>query len=101
MVAVATAHVAWAKASSAGRVTGVEAFDLTAAFDTVDYKVLCHKLKALGITSPMLAWFHNYLVGRTQGSATLTHFLPQLKCIMRYHSIMVSHSGVDVWIVQW
>ena len=64
--AVATAHGAWAKASSAGRVTGIAAFDLTAAFDTVDHKILCQKLMALGITGPALAWFRDYMAGRTQ-----------------------------------
>ena len=62
--AVATAHGAWARASSAGRTTGVAAFDLTAAFDTVDHDILCNKLSQLGVQVGSVKWFRNYLEGR-------------------------------------
>ena len=64
--AVATAHGAWAIASSAGQTTGVAAFDLTAAFDTVDHKILCSMLSWLGVGSLGVKWFENYLEGRHQ-----------------------------------
>ena len=64
--AVATAYSAWAIASLAGETTGVAAFDLTAAFDTVDHKIFCSKLSRLGVRDPGLKWFKNYLEGRHQ-----------------------------------
>ena len=64
--AVATAHGAWARATSVGRVTRVAAFDLTAAFDTVDHDILCTKLHRLGISDQSIAWFRHYLEGRHQ-----------------------------------
>ena len=57
--AVATAHGAWAGATSAGRVTGVTAFDLTAAFSTVDHDILCTKHQRLGILNRSIKWFRN------------------------------------------
>ena len=64
--AVATAHGAWARATTAGHVTGVAAFDLTAAFDTVDHDILYSKLAGLGIQNRSLNWFRHYLEGRHQ-----------------------------------
>ena len=64
--AVATAHGAWARATSAGQVTGFAAIDLTAAFDTVDHDILCSKLAGLGIQNRSLNWFRHYLEGRHQ-----------------------------------
>ena len=64
--AIATAHSSWTKAVSAGKVTGIAAFDLTAAFDTVDHNILCGKLEALGLSPSATKWFHDYLIGRSQ-----------------------------------
>jgi hypothetical protein len=40
--------------------------DLKKAFDTVDIPILLQKLKFYGISNQELAWFENYLSGRTQ-----------------------------------
>jgi hypothetical protein len=47
-------------------VVGVAAFDLTAAFDTVDKAQLVTKLTALGITGKARSWFESYLSGGQQ-----------------------------------
>ena len=65
--AVATAHCTWARETSAGRTTGVAAFDLTAAFDTVDHDTLCSKLSRLRVRDAGVKWFRNYLEGRHEG----------------------------------
>ena len=63
--AVATGHGAWAKASSMGQVTGVAAFDLTAAFDTLDHDILCEKLRR-HFHDRSIRWFRHYLEGRSK-----------------------------------
>ena len=40
--------------------------DLTKAFDSLDRRILCRKLKFYGITGQSLAWFHSYLARRKQ-----------------------------------
>ena len=44
--------------------TGMLLLDLQKAFDTVDHKILCEKLEAIGILS--VDWFKSYLVDRKQ-----------------------------------
>ena len=38
--------------------------DLSKAFDSVDHTILLKKLKAYGISGPLLLWFGNYLADR-------------------------------------
>jgi hypothetical protein len=64
--ALATAQAKWIQGSQEGNVVGILAFDLTAAFDTVDKAQLLPKLAALGITGSALAWFTSYLSGGMQ-----------------------------------
>jgi hypothetical protein len=64
--ALATAQAKWIQGSQEGNVVGILAFDLTAAFDTVDKAQLLPKLAALGITGSALAWFTSYLSGGKQ-----------------------------------
>lgn len=50
--------------SAKGLYTGMVLLDLQKAFDTVDHKILCDKLKAMGVADTK--WFHSYLTDRTQ-----------------------------------
>ncbi len=64
--AIIASHGAWAKAKSAGKVVGIAAYDLSAAFDTLDHNKLLSKLHGLGIRGRTSEWFRNYLSGRQQ-----------------------------------
>ena len=49
------------------RVTLVVFLDLNAAFDTVDHKILCSRLKSsFGVRGNVLNWFKSYLMDRSQ-----------------------------------
>ena len=65
---------------------GMILLDLQKAFHTVDHSILLIKLKASGIGSDMLRWFHSYLSDRHQlvdvsgthsATASLTCGVPQ------------------------
>ena len=65
--------------------------DLSAAFDTVDHKILLHRLQSsFGITGTALKWFKFYLSDRSQRvfldgclseSSKLPHGVPQGSCL--------------------
>ena len=50
-----------------GKVSALIRLDLSAAFDTVDRKILLHRLEHwFGISGVALEWFRSYIVNRTQ-----------------------------------
>ena len=66
-------------ASDAGNVSLLALLDLSAAFDTVDYDILFHRLESdFGVTGPALAWLKSYLQGRKQAVRCGKKFSPQL-----------------------
>ena len=40
--------------------------DFAKAFDKVDHGILCHKMKAIGISGKLGVWIHSFLTNRTQ-----------------------------------
>ncbi len=77
--AVAFAHGAWAKARAAGDTVAIAAFDMTAAFDTLDPSMVIGKLSALGVGGVELNWFASYMSGRKQCvryNGTASPFIP-------------------------
>jgi hypothetical protein len=64
--AIASAHAAWVNARKSGKVVGVLAFDMTAAFDLVAARELLPKLSAIGVLPNALAWFRSYMTGGRQ-----------------------------------
>jgi hypothetical protein len=64
--ALAHAQAGWLSGAAKGRVVGLMAFDLSAAFDTVAAEQLAQMLRALGITGRELRWFLCYMSGGKQ-----------------------------------
>jgi hypothetical protein len=67
----------WQQAMEKEQSTGVLIFDLSAAFDTLDHKILARKLTSLNFSDQSLMWINSFLerrvqqvqVGRTLSSA--------------------------------
>ena len=49
-----------------GKATDTIYLDFAKAFDKVDHDILCHKLKALGVSGKLGIWIREFLVGRSQ-----------------------------------
>ena len=56
----------WATKGEGGMVTGVLLWDLSAAFDTLDCKGACDKLKLFGLKERSVQWIRSFLTGRSQ-----------------------------------
>ena len=56
----------WYSALDSGQLVGLVFIDLKKAFDTVDYNILCQKLKHYGLLGRELSWFKLYLSNRKQ-----------------------------------
>ena len=60
--------------------------DFSKAFDKVDFSILFHKMKDMGITGKLSKWFYHFLVNRTQfvwlpdGSSTDSHII---SCVLQ------------------
>ena len=76
----------WVSAKSKGDFVGVLAFDLSAAFDTINSTKLIKKLQHAGVKGRPLQWIKSYMSGRKQSvlwndsmsnSCPLTHGVPQ------------------------
>jgi hypothetical protein len=61
--ALAHAQAGWLSGAAKGKVVGLMAFDLSAAFDTVAADQLVPTLRALGVTGQELRWFICYMTG--------------------------------------
>ena len=55
----------WYMGLDSGKMLGMVFVDLQMAFDTVDHRVLCNKLKLYGIQQRKLSWFKCFLSNRT------------------------------------
>ncbi len=64
--AIVAAHGAWSSARSGGDVVGIAAYDLSAAFDTLDHARVLDKLRMMGVGQRETTWFQHYLSGRQQ-----------------------------------
>ena len=57
----------WHQNLDCGELIGVVFLDIGKAFDSVDHKILLHKMKTqFGLTSIELGWFESYLMNREQ-----------------------------------
>ncbi len=56
----------WYSGMDLGQLVGLVFVDLKKAFDTVDHKILCDKLKIYGVQQRELSWFKSYLSMRKQ-----------------------------------
>ena len=65
-MALACAQAEWAASKAKGDYVGVMAFDLSAAFDTIDSAPLIEKLRNAGVKGTPLEWLKSYMSGRSQ-----------------------------------
>ena len=72
-------HGAWTALKAEGKVVGVAAYDMSAAFDTLDVAKLGEKLEVLGVKGLANKWFSSYLLERRQcvdNGGSKSSFLP-------------------------
>ena len=59
MTAWADIQNQWSQNTDEKKVTGVLLWDLSAAFDCLDQKIICQKLKLYGFTDITIMWFNS------------------------------------------
>ena len=84
--AILTATNDWHKTLDRGLSSAAVFFDLSKAFDTVPHHLLLQTLRSIGISGPLLGWFHSYLSNRQQ------------RVVIRRHSS--SYANVDSGVPQ-
>ena len=68
--------------SDSGKSTIVISLDLSAAFDTIDHKILLSRLNtSFGISDTTLSWFQSYLTNRTSSVRIGRHCSSSVTCI--------------------
>ena len=81
MTALSAMQKDWIKSTEDGLITGILIWDLSAAFDTVDTKLLCLKLGLYGFDKKSCEWFRSFLTGRSQSVRIGDALSPSLKLV--------------------
>ena len=71
----------WFHNMDIGQLNGVVFLDLKKAFDTVDHRILLHKLHLYGIKGIALNWFKSYLSNRKKYCRVSDHLSHQLEMV--------------------
>ena len=67
--------------SDNGKSTLLVSLDLSAAFDTIDHRILINRLETcFGVSATVLSWLSSYLIGRQQSVRVGGHSSPFLVC---------------------
>jgi hypothetical protein len=56
----------WARSKDGKETTGIQLWDLSAAFETLDHGLLCQKLQIYGFQTLTISWFKSFLSNHTQ-----------------------------------
>ena len=64
--ALLTMTAKWDESEAKKESTGILLWDLSAAFDCIDWEIFLGKLKALGFDKRSIKWFRSFLEGRSQ-----------------------------------
>ena len=78
-MALTVAQTDWINAKARNELIGIMAFDLSAAFDTLEHSLLLRKLEAANIRGIPLKWFQSYLSNRSQcvlWNSIISNYLP-------------------------
>ena len=78
-MALTVAQTDWINAKAKNELVGIMAFDLSAAFDTLEHSLLLRKLESANIKGIPLKWFQSYLSDRSQRvlwNSIISKYLP-------------------------